>query len=364
MMHGMPRVGRIRKWMIVGAACVLMHLAVPRDAFALLEWLDHLSGPGPFRGEEYYARLFCVMDRPSPELARKLMDDLEQVRTALTLPAEINSPFELYRKNPKVMSTSVLPMREQLLTASAAAQNFGQLLRSRSVPQLPELQRQQLLAMTREVEDITRQASVPRVSAIPGLIAWADCRDRPRRRAQSDTSTGLPLVSDTRGDRHPIFSLGLHYRRYTTGTVRPPELLGLVALRSQSRSEWANGQDVTLKTFTLQGSWPLTGRLDILDGSAAIGVYRFRSDDFSAFHGVIVEPVRVDLHVPARVFDNTNNPLLKIAYSMSLRWGFMTFPGGIEASRFNASGSAVGKDVSDVIFDWGIGWNVGRLFGL
>ena len=37
----------IRRWLVVGLACLATHLAAPRPAFALFEWLDHLSGPGP-----------------------------------------------------------------------------------------------------------------------------------------------------------------------------------------------------------------------------------------------------------------------------------------------------------------------------
>jgi hypothetical protein len=384
--NGLLRAVRMRQWVIVGVAWAVMHLAVPRDAFALFEWLDHLSGPGPFRGEEYYARLFCVMDRPSPTLVAEVVADLETVVSSLSpsqstplgqqiqqykldLAGETSTTrksFTATREERRLdfLNPELNPAPRSLFTTYARAKRIGDAARSGATdPGLPELQRQQLIALSKAVEDITRQATVPRVRRAPGFIGWADCRDTPFPKSRLSRSGFSPV--ETRGDRNPVFSMSVHYRRYTTGSVRPLELLGIVRLRAQNRDEWAGGQDVTMKTLTLQGSWPLTGRLDILDGSAAIGMYRFASEGFDQpFHGWIVEPVRVDLHVPARVFDDTKKPVLKVLYSMSLRWGFMTFPGGIGANKFKATGSAVGKDVSEVIFDWGIGWNVGRLLGL
>jgi len=95
----------------------------------------------------------------------------------------------------------------------------------------------------------------------------------------------------------------------------------------------------------------------------SLGFYGFTSEAFPTFNGLIYEPIRFDLHWPARSAARTKNPVVRAFQALSLRGGVVMFPQGIEASRFLASGSAEGKDVkwSELIPDWGIVLNINRL---
>jgi hypothetical protein len=102
-------------------------------------------------------------------------------------------------------------------------------------------------------------------------------------------------------------------------------------------------------------------------------VYWFTSTDFGKFAGLIVEPMRLDLHAPASWIDGRVDdygvrrpvgPLLRFVYALSLRGGFVMFPGGFSTTAFNATG-ADAKEIrgSELIPSFGVVMNVGRLFG-
>jgi hypothetical protein len=67
--QGRSASGAWRRWAVVGMLCAVVQLASPMRAYALFEWLDHLSGPGPFQGIEFQFKMLCVMDQPSREKA-------------------------------------------------------------------------------------------------------------------------------------------------------------------------------------------------------------------------------------------------------------------------------------------------------
>jgi hypothetical protein len=109
----------------------------------------------------------------------------------------------------------------------------------------------------------------------------------------------------------------------------------------------------------------MSGRLDFLDGQAGVGLYQFSSDGFKSFGGLILEPIRFDLHSPGRLLDGKPSVVKRLILSISYSAGVMLFPGGFASSRFSAVGG-LARDISggEAIFEQGVVINVGRLFGL
>ncbi len=365
-----------RRWVAVGVLCAAVQLGSPIRAYALFEWLDHLSGPGPFRGIEFQFKLFCLMDQPDPTTAGEAVltaRDLTErvfiepsarrepgVSATLPLlpPSDVVTQVQQFLLNP----LAVIRVAElQNLAVKTAA--FADAVRVAAGPS--EAERARVARAWDVAAQRLREAAVPRVTVTPGAVLWAACRDRPNRNGGTvpvlaDVSAGPTPVPAAgvarRAERYPVFSVNLNYRYYTTGTF--------FFSGPSTSANYAHGRTIQLQVIQIQPSWPLTGRHDILDAQTGIGLYQFTSEDFPKLRGLILEPVRFDLHFPARLVDRNRNPFMKVLYSASFRWGWVNFPKGFAADDFNATGAAA-RDISggEMVFEKGIVWNVGRLFG-
>jgi hypothetical protein len=392
MMIGRRTTGRICRCVLIGMTCAVVQLAVPRDAFALFEWLDHLSGPGPFRGVELQYRLFCAMNQESAQdvvkkattaMASSISTDAlpsirlfdgrfrdvqaDAVRRSITTTqTEIANLLAVIDAVTQRSGKNQQDGNENLLSLAAQTQRLERILAGVDAAAAND-RNKNTLPLLSGLRDAALAAAVPRFRSLPGGIVWASCYDRPgpfgvpeSHTLAADGSIPAEVVRAAARHRHPVFSLNLNYRFYTTGNW-----YGLIVpLGSTSRPEYANGKSIRLQALQAQGSVPITRGLDLVDFQASLGWYAFTSSDFDVINGLIVEPFRFDVHVPARVAEATRDPVLRGLASLSFRWGGVMFPGGIEASRFNATGSAAGKDVSgkELLLDWGLVLNIGRLF--
>lgn len=373
----------MRRWIIVGLGCLAVPLTAPPPAFALFEWLDHLSGPGPFRGAEFQFRVLCGMNQPSKEEALKearevmalLAPDAQKAgnpkRNAppRTIEALVDASYDrLQGLVTKLTPPTGTTPTDNLLGLGDEARRWindaGLILDDPMNDAAKRVRINRLQPQWQRASDSAYSASIEPVRKSPGrksvLGLWANCYDGPSHIYTQESPPRKIRLGVDYG--RPVFSLNANYRFYTTNewTLIP----GVWTLEPTSRPEYAGGAGVDLHMYQVQASFPLTGRLDLIDGQTSVGGYLFHSSGFQDFGGVVVEPVRFDLHVPARIAARTNNMALRGLQSLSLRWGLVMFPGGIEASRFNATGSAVGKNVSgsEAIFDYGIVININRLF--
>jgi hypothetical protein len=108
-------------------------------------------------------------------------------------------------------------------------------------------------------------------------------------------------------------------------------------------------------------TWPLSGSFDFLEGQAGVGAYRMSSGGSDTLWGLIVEPVRLDLHLPARLADR-KGAWLRVLSSFSYSAGLVVFPGGFDANAFNRAGPTAPIAGSEAIFEQGIVINLGRIF--
>jgi hypothetical protein len=60
-----------RRILTAALCAALLELAVPPPANAWWEYIEQLSGPGPFKGWDLQARVFCLVRTPVPESEKK-----------------------------------------------------------------------------------------------------------------------------------------------------------------------------------------------------------------------------------------------------------------------------------------------------
>ena len=58
--------------LVIATCCVVVQLAAPAPAQAWWEWLDQLSGPGPFTGLDIQWRVKCIPDNRAASIAENL----------------------------------------------------------------------------------------------------------------------------------------------------------------------------------------------------------------------------------------------------------------------------------------------------
>jgi hypothetical protein len=341
---------------VIAFVSVVLLLGSADPSYALFEKLDHLSGPGPFHGVELQFRTLCRMNQPSRTEALSALS-AAVAASEPALGARLSAAFddEFNKRVSELFGRVDQPITpaEFLELAARSRKAAGVLRSSGGANSLPAV------AAWERSEEVLRQASIPSLRHSPGISLWASCYDRPlRSRNHKYTLPGTTITEIQRyDDRHPTFSLNLNYRYYTTGGW-----LGLDRLKGSE--QYANGKDIHLHVFEVQPTWPVSGRLDVLDASVGLGLYVFTSEGFETFHGTILEPVRLDFHFPARLLDQSDNSLLRILTAVSLRAGYVLFPSGIPAAKFNAS-RRVSRDIprDELTFGWGVVVDVGRLAG-
>jgi hypothetical protein len=188
-----------------------------------------------------------------------------------------------------------------------------------------------------------RASTQPRIALAPGSIVWASCLDRPKKTRFGQDSQVLHR------DRKPSPSVVVNYRQLYANWGR------------STATEFAPGERIALHVLEPKFTWPLSGRFDFVDGQAGIGRYWFRSNGFDSFSGWLIEPLRFDVHLPARFADGKSwwkRGLLAVSYSA----GVILFPKGFPANAFNRNGTTPAISGGEAIFEQGIVINVGRIF--
>jgi hypothetical protein len=334
----------------------------PARADAWFGWLDRLSGPGPFKGAEFDFRIVCfVEETPWTDAASMSVAAISIIKGRLTnhpaLPRFKESLMELIDFDDGKKGANALPIRqletldywtgrianaplgltakEMISVAKGLGEAAGKVRELESDPEVAN-------ALERAASS-WRAATQPRVSVLPGSVAWASCSDNPKN------SPSLVLPGDVRHrDRKPSPSIVLNYRQLYANWGKSTD------------TPFAPGNKITLRVIEPKFTWPLSGRFDFLEGQAGIGRYWFSSDGFDTFSGWIVEPVRFDVHFPARFGDDRRwwvRGLTAVSYSA----GVILFPDGFPANAFNRAGATPSISGGEAIFEQGLVVNVGRL---
>jgi hypothetical protein len=333
----------------------------PAPAQAWFGWLDDLSGPGPFWGAEFDFRLVCFMEKaPWSESIAAMQVATETIRPL--------NP-ETLRVEGRNLTDALGSIRQRLLTVFPAANRRDAAVklaaevaatRDRYFPKPPVGTNvadaaRAARAVLDKVESSLLEAAVPEVSKFPGSVVFGSCSDRS---PDEPSMTGYHGIRHS--ERHPVVSIALNYRELAN-----TKFLHLFADNARaSNNGYAGGKAIHLRVFMPKVTWAMSGHYDFLDGQAGMGIYQFSSAGFTSFSGLVVEPVRFDLHAPAKWSDGKDF-WERLPLSISYSAGVMLFPGGFASSRFSAVGG-LARDISggEAIFEQGVVINVGRLLGL
>jgi hypothetical protein len=281
--------------------CLLALVLTPARADAWFEWLDYLSGPGPWYGYKIDTRVWCsgkavpwkglrdVLDHAivdslsgKPESRGRAVGEWNTVFDQLK---ESNRTFPLI--DPQTFDTEITSMRRALnLNAPGTELN--------AVP--PDV-----LKMGEDVHRVL---------------------DRFDRASASIASTGI-FVSLCKNDRTRAVAVEI----------------GFSSLQASSNPDYAGDHSIRMNTLNLGLSYrfPLPPDRDIVDIGTTVGMYHFSSRGFKSFSGLILEPVFIDFHGPTKLVDAGG--LKQLGALFTLRLSLVMFPGGFDRAQFAAVGS-------------------------
>jgi hypothetical protein len=298
-----------RRVLVAIVLSVCLQVAMPAPAQAWFGWLDQLSGPGPSKGFHWVSRLICVVEEESTDAAVKLTVKASGLEASTT--------------------TSWRRVSDAWKRAAREWEEVGGDLRAR-------FQNQKAAAVTADkaAAATTSPDSDQWKTAANAWMAYATAFQKahelnPRRPdpTQKITSAAFGIVSSAcgleRGERRRAsFDLGIRLLSFTDQSPTNP---------------YAGGNTIKLTTLEPSFSWTVFSdpRYDMVDAGVGAGVYWFSSDGakaggFRAFKGIILEPMRFDIHAPSSVAGTkwwwTAIPLVRLGWDI--------FPAGFDANAF------------------------------
>jgi hypothetical protein len=283
--------------------CLLIVVLAPAPAYAWFEWLDYLSGPGPFKGVKVDVRVLCL-GKATPY--RRLREQLDTgFRKALyALPArnsvEIKEAsaawtavFEGLKDNDEGLGLFAPDELETL--ANAMSGLFS-------------------IVFSTEQKADTLNARADQLKSFRDQIETK--LNRHERSAVSIASSGI-FVSLCSAEKRRKFGVEM----------------GFTSLQANSNPAYANNHSIRLNTFTGGVSYrlPFKADRDLLDVGFNAGMYRFSSEGFETFSGLTIEPF-IDIHGPTELV--ADKGLRRLAGLVTVRLGVVFFPAGFESSQF------------------------------
>jgi hypothetical protein len=300
----------------------------PAPAQAWFGWLDDLSGPGPFWGQQYEVRLACF--GPPDEVTKKL-DDLLFTARVLTF---------------RVVDPATLRAANEAWERFAAEANSARSLRPSDVQALTEgiknFKLEEVQKYNAQIRPPSEGAQTPgqATNVAPGRFQTGPIADLLRMAAALRDQSYKANVS--------VNSTGMFWSLCSPQTTRRLAVeLGLTFWQANSRPEFAKDYTVRLITFMPSISYRLfkDPRHDVLDVGAGAGVYWFSSRGFDTFSGLLVQPARVDFHAPTQW---VNAGGIKSALGLiTIRAAVMGFPAGFDAGAFAGLGDKAAAIPSD-----------------
>jgi hypothetical protein len=272
-----------------------IQLLAPPPADAWFGWLDKFSGPGPFKGLLFDARLACFgaptgVESPEFRAAEAL--------TRLLIESTEKDFAQLRRETAEAWNVVFLPdRRSAVLAVQMRAQFFVALRNLRDATQ----QREAVLAAARGAVDEINASR--RRLIFGGAIGtmWSTCGAAKDRRVSVDLSVDLWWA--------------------------------------KGNPEFAGGEQVRFTTIMPAVSYRVfpDPDYDVLDVSMAAGWYWFTSKGFDSVDGFVVQPVRVTLHPPTGWHALDHDDIRRWLAPIAVRGALTVVPSGFKADAFNAS---------------------------
>jgi hypothetical protein len=185
-----------------------------------------------------------------------------------------------------------------------------------------------------------------------------------------DPKTGLqkedPVTKEklfkTEAKRAPVIGVILSACRIKPEETRRASVeVGARFLTADGDDRFANGNSIDLTTVQGTISYNLFGNhadSDYLDVAFGAGMYWFASDDFPAFRGFFMEPVRFEFHPTTAMKRRTKLSALVPV----IRAGVLLFPAGFETAKFHAAPGIAPQIGRDWVFNAALSFDLEGLF--
>jgi hypothetical protein len=331
----------MRSFKVSVVLSALLLIMTPQPAHAWFGWLDYLSGPGPFSGEEYELRLWCFGDKFGTVTT---LQDLLTTAVARTLLVGLVNPpnKDQQEQAARRAKNAWLSLVDELAIINGdlrpePQQSASPVFRVLDTNQIQEL-RSHVTNLT--VEDFTDFNGLLILSQerSAGARASADLRSPPRG------PLGLQLGAVTTVIEQANLSIDRVYKgnisRNSTGVFwsfcSPDQTrkhwaveLGATFWSADSNPDFAHTYNIRLLTIMPSVSYRVfpDARYDVIDAGVSAGRYRFSSGGFNTFTGWVLEPY-LDLHGPTRWVNDCG--FKQLAALLTLRFGLIDFPGGFD----------------------------------
>jgi hypothetical protein len=288
--------------------CAVVQLIVPTSAYAWWEYVEQLSGPGPFWGFDVDGRLYCFVDTSGDARSRgaaldataaaKRQSEGENLGEANPGPPDANkwrNARDAWRRARQAWEVAALGSREP----GAAAKRYAEELEEKLTGEPNDVAILKTQAQAYENSAAALRVAVtdnntrPTVRFAPGFI-YSSCKLKPGERRRGTIDLGMRFV----WTHDPDFA---NERRITMTTLEPAISWSVI-----------NGAKYP--------GW------DVVDYGLGAGMYWIASTEFPSLRGPLLEPVRLDFHFPAKA--------APWARALVVRYGLLVFPRGFEATAF------------------------------
>jgi hypothetical protein len=268
-------------------------LATP--VYGWWEFIEHLSGPGPFKGYDIEARLVCFVDRTGGRATRLAAVQQRDTAAGSTRQAA---------QAPSVAAWTAAATAWRNAAGAWEAIAGGEAYKA--------------LAARQEAESLQQTFNGSQPAAERLAAAW-------ERTAKAMES----LATD--GDVRAFAAPGL---LYSACDLKPGERRK-GAIDFGYRFVWTNPSDrfasrarITLTTMAPAISWSIIDNpnRDFIDYGLGAGVFWISSEAFPSVKGGYLEPVRIDIHAPTNWPWWSRIPIF--------RFGLLNFPAGFEPDAF------------------------------
>jgi hypothetical protein len=349
----------MRRVVLAVAVCLGIQLIRPAPAQAWWGWWDELSGVGPFQGLEFETRLYCFGQNQRPPDAGLTRSAAEQVASA----------FDLFNQ---VMTDAKLAIEEG--RRAALVGQFGKVraetVKASSRMISPATAGAVQDSITKLRNEISPETLCPKgtCGAARTTLATVDARlqiaEAGYQEAQRQ-ATDYRMIAASAGVTYSACSVqrDVHRRGSINLTFRLLENYG------DRQRQYAGGNQVNLATLVPTVSWrPLVGipRFDVIDLAAGAGVYWLTSEGaraggFDPISGIVLEPIRVDFHLPSSIAKRGAGGAL--ASGFSYRRGWAIFPGGFAPNAFGITETPrqAERIAGEWVHNWAIFYDIGPI---
>ena len=137
-----------------------------------------------------------------------------------------------------------------------------------------------------------------------------------------------------------------------TRSVERPSISSFATLHTDANNKYADGKPIKLTMLEPSFSWACFLRIPPIqvDAGTGGGVYWFSSEGFESFSGVVLEPVRFDVHVGSSSVMKTPWWWIRIPMFTA---GWAIFPRGFDANAFATTGDGAKRLPAELRFAWG-----------